>query len=211
MVSGIGFFVYINNAVSKVPFLVFVCVFFAWLCLFPLLLLLLFSRSRNTLTFSCNLSTERFRFNFLLKPRQFFLIWMCSIFIVCKCFSKRYILRSSEETTLEMNWQCFCLLVFLCFLAMILIILWWNTSFFLTMPFTFWFFKSLSVLERAESVVLASVWIFIICSRFLYFPVPFSIELSLNFVFFISLQTVLFLPMLFRLNAWSFVLFNLEN
>lgn len=136
---------------------------------------------------------------------------MCSIFIVCKCFSKRYILRSSEETTLEMNWQCFCLLVFLCFLAMILIILWWNTSFFLTMPFTFWFFKSLSVLERAESVVLASVWIFIICSRFLYFPVPFSIELSLNFVFFISLQTVLFLPMLYRLNAWSFVLFNLEN
>lgn len=155
MVSGIGFFVYINNAVSKVPFLVFLCVFFAWLCLFPLLLLLLFSRSRNTLTFSCNLSTERFRFNFLLKPRQFFLIWMCSIFIVCKCFFKRYLLRSSEETTLEMNWQCFCLLVFLCFLAMILIILWWNTSFFLTMPFTFWFFKSLSVLERAESVVLA--------------------------------------------------------
>lgn len=84
MVSGIGFFVYINNAVSKVPFLGFLCVFFAWLCLFPLLLLLLFSRSRNTLTFSCNLSTERFRFNFLLKPRQFFLIWMCSIFIVCK-------------------------------------------------------------------------------------------------------------------------------
>lgn len=68
----------------------------------------------------------------------------------------------------------------LVFLAMLLIILWWNTSFFLTMPFTIWFFKSLSVLERAESVVLASVWIFIICSRFLYFPVPFSIELSLN-------------------------------
>lgn len=69
---------------------------------------------------------------------------MCSIFIVGQMFFQAVPFKEFRRNYLRNE------------LAMLLIILWWNTSFFLTMPFTIWFFKSLSVLERAESVVLAS-------------------------------------------------------
>lgn len=51
-------------------------------------------------------------------------------------FFKRYFFRSFEKTTLEMNWRCFWLLVFLYFSTMLLVMVWWNTSVFLTLSFT---------------------------------------------------------------------------
>lgn len=75
---------------------------------FPAVARLLSSRSRNTFTFSCNLSTQRFRCTLLLKSRPVSKFECVLFFSKGRClkaiFFKRYFLRSFEKTTLELNW-----------------------------------------------------------------------------------------------------------
>lgn len=185
MVSGIEIFVYINNVVSKVTFLGFFYIF-SRDCLFPCCCHCYFHvreiLSPSPVTFQRNdfVLTSFWNPDNFLNFNVFYFYRRANVFqaVPFKEFRRNYL-----RNELAMLLPSIVLVFFGNALNHIVV----TTSFFLKMPFTIWFFKGLSVLERAESVVLASVWIFIICSRFLYFPVPFSIELSLNFVFFISL------------------------